>query len=416
MRIELVSFLFNPYALISLAVVTGLLFGKLNYKHITFGQSGCLIAGIPIGWGIWLFAQNIISQGESSEYYQLASNLLSNGIVSMNFFYFSLIMFLAAVGLLAAKDIGGILKNYGWKFIILSIQIPLIGAAATYLFVRLMSGEGKSFSPFLVGGTYTGAYTSSPGLAAAIENTASFGAEAQALVSTGHTIAYAFGCLVVVLFVQLAPHIFKLDLDAERKKADMMNMPKVTNSKTKGAAYFDLAAYCLVILFGLLLGKIGIRIGSLGWISLGTTGGVLIVALLFGSLAKIGPFNFRLDSPLLGAFRSFGLVCFLSVIALRYGHYVIEAFTGTGIYLVLLSTGVAMIGVFSGFILGYYIFKINWVILSGAICGSMTSTPGLGAAIDATKSDKPAAGYGAAYPFAILCMVVFTAILHNLPV
>lgn len=415
MKFELISFLFNPYVLISLTVVTGLLFGRLNFKHITFGLSGCLITGIPIGWGIWLLGQRIISQGESSEYYQLVSKLLDNGIVSMNFFYFSLIMFLAAVGLLAAKDIGSILKSYGWKFIVLSIQIPLIGAIATYIAARLMSGEGKSFSPFIVSGTYTGAYTSSPGLAAAIENTAAYGAEAQALVSTGHTIAYAFGCLVVVLFVQLAPHIFKLNLEEERKKADLINMPEITKSNKKGIAYFDLAAYCLVIFFGLMLGKIGIRIGSLGWISLGTTGGVLIIALLFGYLAKLGPFKFRLDSPLLGAFRSFGLVCFLSVIALRYGHYVIEAFMGVGIYLVLLSTVVAVIGVFTGFILGYYIFHINWVILSGAICGSMTSTPGLGAAIDATKSNKPGAGYGASYPFAILCMVIFTAILHHLP-
>lgn len=415
MKFELIGFLFNPYVLISLTVVTGLLFGRLSFRHITFGLSGCLITGIPIGWGVWLLAQRIISQGESSGYYQAVTKLLDNGIVSMNFFYFSLIMFLAAVGLLAAKDIGSILKSYGWKFIILSIQIPLIGAIATYIAARLMSGEGKTFSPFLISGTYTGAYTSSPGLAAAIENTAVYGAEAQALVSTGHTIAYAFGCLVVVLFVQLAPRIFKLDLETERKKADMMSVPEITSSKSKGVAYFDLAAYCLVIFLGLMLGKIGISLGSLGWISLGTTGGVLIVALILGYLAKVGPFNFRLDSPLLGAFRSFGLVCFLSVIALRYGHYVIEAFMGVGIYLVLLSTVVALIGVFSGFILGYYVFHINWIILSGAICGSMTSTPGLGAALDATKSDKPGAGYGASYPFAILCMVIFTAILHHLP-
>ncbi len=415
MKFEIFSFLFNPYVLISLTVVTGLLFGKLNFRHITFGQSGCLITGIPIGWGIWLLAQRIISQGEGSEYYQLVSKFLDNGIVSMNFFYFSLIMFLAAVGLLAARDIGNILKSYGWKFIVLSIQIPLIGAIATYISVKLMSGEGRVFSPFLVSGMYTGAYTSSPGLAAAIENTAVYGTEAQALVSTGHTIAYAFGCLVVVLFVQLAPHIFKLNLEDERKRAELMNVPDSSKSKNKGAAYFDLAAYCLVILVGLMLGKIGIHIGSLGWISLGTTGGVLISALVLGYLAKIGPFKFRLDSPLLGAFRSFGLVCFLSVIALRYGHYVIEAITGIGIYLVLLSTVVALIGVISGFILGYYVFHINWVILSGAICGSMTSTPGLGAAIDATKSNKPGAGYGASYPFAILCMVIFTSILHHLP-
>jgi putative transport protein len=415
MKFEIIGFLFNPYVLISLTVVTGFLFGKIKIKHITFGLSGCLITGIPIGWGIWLLAQHIVSQGEGAANYKLATQMIDGGLVSMNFFYFSLIMFLAAVGLLAAKDITGVLKNYGWKFVVLSIQIPLIGAIATYIATRLMSGGDRIFSPFIVSGTYTGAYTSSPGLAAAIENTASFGSEAQALVSTGHTIAYAFGCLMVVLFVQLAPHIFRLNVDKEREEAEMLVTTRVTDLENKKDVPFSVGAYCFVIFLGLALGQIGINLGSFGWLSLGTTGGVLIVALILGYIGKLRPFNFQLNSTLLGAFRSFGLVCFLSVIALRYGHYVVEALTGVGIYLVIVSIVVAGIGVFSGFLLGYYVFHINWVILAGAICGSMTSTPGLGAAIEATKSDKPGAGYGAAYPFAILCMVLFSALLHHLP-
>lgn len=68
----------------------------------------------------------------------------------------------------------------------------------------------------------------------------------------------------------------------------------------------------------------------------------------------------------------------------------------------------------SGFFVGKYAFRINWVMLSGAICGGMTSTPGLGAAIDAVGSDEPAAGYGAVYPFALLGMVLFSIILNRI--
>ena len=52
---------------------------------------------------------------------------------------------------------------------------------------------------------------------------------------------------------------------------------------------------------------------------------------------------------------------------------------------------------------------------SGAICGGMTSTPGLGAATDAVGSDDPGAGYGATYPFALFGMVIFTIVLMKLP-
>jgi putative transport protein len=41
----------------------------------------------------------------------------------------------------------------------------------------------------------------------------------------------------------------------------------------------------------------------------------------------------------------------------------------------------------------------------------MTSTPGLGAAVEATGSEDSGAGYGATYPFALLCMVLFTKLL-----
>ncbi len=45
---------------------------------------------------------------------------------------------------------------------------------------------------------------------------------------------------------------------------------------------------------------------------------------------------------------------------------------------------------------------MNWIIIAGAICGGMTSTPGLGAAIDATQTDEVAAGYGAPTLWAII--------------
>jgi len=60
-----------------------------------------------------------------------------------------------------------------------------------------------------------------------------------------------------------------------------------------------------------------------------------------------------------------------------------------------------------GYLVGRYIFKLNLIMLIGAICGGMTSTPGLGAAIEAVGSDEPAAGYVAIYPFALLGMVIF---------
>jgi putative transport protein len=100
---------------------------------------------------------------------------------------------------------------------------------------------------------------------------------------------------------------------------------------------------------------------------------------------------------------------------LRYGFSAFEAVARSGLYLAMVSLLVGAVAILAGVLVGRYIFKINWIILSGAICGGMTSTPGLGAAVDSVGSDDPAAGYGATYPFALLGMVIFTIILHKLP-
>ena len=75
------------------------------------------------------------------------------------------------------------------------------------------------------------------------------------------------------------------------------------------------------------------------------------------------------------------------------------------------SFGVALLSIGLGYLFGRYILKLNWILLAGALCGAMTSTPGLGAAVDATGCDDVATGYGAVYPIALLSMVFFTILL-----
>jgi len=114
-----------------------------------------------------------------------------------------------------------------------------------------------------------------------------------------------------------------------------------------------------------------------------------------------------MDNKILGVTREISLAFFLAIIGLRYGFYAFTALFGTGIYLVITSLVVGLITIIIGYLVGRYIFKLNWIMLVGALCGGMTSTPGLGAAIEAVGSDEPAAGYGAIYPFALLGWLFF---------
>ncbi len=455
MKFDLVKWILSPYVLMFVSILTGLLFGKIKFGKFNFGLSGTLFTGLLIGWFADVYAKGIPESAGKA--YTVAQGSIKASVIPKPFFIIFLILFVAAVGLLAAKDMGKVLKKYGVKFVILGVLITLIGAMATYGMTFVFSGA----NPYYVSGVYTGALTSSPGLAAATEtakehatkavaeypqkpneekvkmlsrltdhegltpeNTPELSEEqkadyvknAEAGIGVGHAIGYPFGVLIVIIAVNFFPKIFGMNVEEEQKAFNAeMHSDDDANVKEIKEVSFDLIAFSLACLFGYTIGLIQFNLGPLGYVKLGATGGVLIGSLILGHIGKIGFINFRMDAKILGVVRQISLAFFLAIVGLRYGGKVFEALLGDGANLAVVSLVVGIVAMMIGFFVGRYIFKINWILLSGAICGGMTSTPGLGAAIDAIGSDDPAAGYGATYPFALLGMVLWTIILHNLP-
>ncbi len=449
------EWLMDPFVLMFIAVTTGLLFGKIKFGKFNFGISGALFTGLIIGWYIHRFASNI---KEDDNLYKTAQKLINSGIIDNSFFTMFLVLFVVAVGLLAAKDLNIVIKKYGIKFIILGILITFVGAASTYGITLLL----KDGNPYEVSGAYTGALTSSPGLAAAIETAHIQGTKriesydtlntyektkilsiidknldpstmttltedqkkqfiqnAEAGVGTGYAITYAFGVIVVIFSVTFFPMFFKIDIEAEKIafSKEMSEARATLPIKEIKEVDFDLLGFIIACLFGYTIGLVVIKLSVIGFkdFCLSATGGALIGSLILGYIGKIGSICFRMNSKILGAIRQTSLAFFLAIVGIKYGYKVFEALAASGAYLVVVSLVVGMAAIMAGFIVGRYVFKINWVMLSGAICGGMTSTPGLGAAIDAIGSDEPAAGYGATYPFALLGMVIFTILLYTLP-
>ena len=455
MSFDYSEWIMDPFVLMFITVVSGLLLGKIKLGKFNLGTSGALFTGLIIGWSIYRYACSIALDGKS---YASAQKLMSSGVIDNGFFTMFLVLFVVAVGLLASKDLNIVIRKYGAKFVILGLMITFVGAATTYCMTLLM----KSANPYEVSGVYTGALTSSPGLAAAIETAnvqaakriegydscdinekakilsiidknldpsmasalteeqkAQFVANAVVGVGTGYAITYAFGVIIVIFSVTFFPLIFRINLENEKKAFDreMSEARASYAGKEIKEVDFDLIGFIVACLFGYTIGLVNIKLGAAGFkdFSLSATGGALIGSLILGYVGKIGFINFRMNSKILGVIRQVSLAFFLAIVGLKNGYKVFDALAASGAYLVLVSLVVGFASIMAGYIVGRYIFKINWIMLSGAICGGMTSTPGLGAAIDAVGSDDPAAGYGAAYPFALLGMVLFTIILYVLP-
>lgn len=472
MQFDLVGFIFNSLVLLFFTMTLGNLFGDIKFKKFNFGITGTLFIGLFVGYFLTKYAVTI---PEDSKFFSKAQNVLKGNIIDNSIMNLSLLIFIVGTGLLAAKDMKYAITKFGKQFVILAIFIPFVGAVASYGFSKAL----KNMSPYQITGTYTGALTSSAGLAAAtesseaeskhsaanfanldegtkvkilaiinnakerdaklkneaipekmtVENTTSLSAEdteiyvteAKAGVGVGHSIGYPFGVLFLILGINFIPRMFRFDVEKEKekyfaqKKIDLSNV-KDSEKNTIPEVKMDFVGFSIAAFLGYFLGSIKIAMGPLGTFSLGSIGGAIIVALILGSIGKIGPINFRMDSVVLGKMRTYFLSIFLAGTGLNYGFRVVEAVTGDGIMIAVVSALVAILSVLFGFLLGHYVFHVNWTLLSGAITGGMTSAPGLGAAIDALDSDEPAISYGATQPLATLCMVIFSIIIHKLPI
>jgi len=368
----------NDLFVMSFAVLTGLAIGQLRRGRISLGISGTLFAGLIIGF----FGHEI----------------------SRDLFTWNLVIFVVSVGLLAAEDVVIFVRRFGFRFVALSVAVTGSGALTTWAFTRLF---GSGIHPHVVAGTYVGALTSSPGLGAAMEAVSGGSA-----VAAGYTIAYPFGVLAVVLFVQIVPLVFGIDNEIERRRLkDFLSGYKAKKDVKEESVFFSLASFAVCMMAGLFIGTVSIPVPVIGSLRLGGTGGALIGALVLGAFGSIGPLPMRMDRRMLSALRDLSLAFFLAAVGLLSGPGVVDIFRESGWVLVFVGTVTALVSLGVGYILGRMIWKMNWVLLAGAICGAMTSTPGLGAAIDATKSEECAAGYGATYPVALFCMVLFTTLI-----
>jgi putative transport protein len=171
----------HPVASLFLIVALGTALGNLRIAGMSLGASGVLFVALLFGHlGV-----------------EVPRDVQDLGII----------LFVYAVGLQAGPRFFNQFKRRGLAFAGIGIIVVAAGAALTWLATRLFG-----IDPALAVGMYAGAMTSTPALAAAMD------AAGKATVSVGYGIAYPFGVIGVVLFVQLLPRLLRVDLAREEEK------------------------------------------------------------------------------------------------------------------------------------------------------------------------------------------------------
>ena len=358
---------------IFLILVTGYLLGRIRIKGLDLGSAGVLIMALVFGhFGVEI--PSIIQD-------------------------FGLVCFVTSVGFIAGPKFFRNFKANATSYVLLGFVIILVGALTTVAVIEI--GDVPAA---LATGLMTGSLTSTPGLAAAVEAAG----EAGGMASIGYGIAYPFGVISVVLFVQLLPRILKADMDVERAK---MEAATSVNVKTYTGKLFEIEpdgffAFAAAVVVGLLLAKITIPLPGGASFSLGTSGGPLIAGLIFGHFAHIGPVNISPNKKLLENLRELGLILFLLGAGTSAGAGFVEILSQYGAVLFLEGAVIALLPMIGGYFIARKVLKLCLFNALGSITGGMTSTPALGTLIRVTKSDDVASAYAATYPVALVAVVL----------
>lgn len=448
------SILTNQFFLMFLAIATGLLIGKIKIGYFSLGVSGGIFTGIAIGYFVTRWANAAVA-GDVG--FANARRIMSQGVVASAFFTFFLLLFLVSIGLKVGSSIGAIFRKYGMKFVVIGVSIPVVSMIVA-IAIHLTAFRGNAaITPFETIGMYAGAMTTTPGYGTALdaagaldykelyaeatdeekeamllridpsgaltvantpslndEQAAAYNEAASSGISLGYTVAFPIGVFVIVIMESIIPKLFGINIEDEKEKYRKELEEGAAGGKEIKPQPLNFMLISLVGVIGIILGNITIPLGPLGSFSLGAAGGVLLAALILSYIGQIGPMNFRMDPKGLGIMSNMGLTFFMAVVGLRYGYDVVMSLMGSGLSLAIAAIFVEAIAVLVSFFIGRKLFGLNWVILSGAIAGGCTSAPGLGAAISATGSEEPTAGYGAAQPFAILSNVLLATIFFTI--
>ena len=382
------------------AILTvGYALGRITIKGISLGSAGVFIIALVFGC---LFYDELDSQ--LSGYTINALKIVEN---------IGLILFVSSVGFIAGPKFFSNMKKNFTSYVLLGLVIIITGAlvAAGCVFLGKLMGEtDMERLSAIISGLFAGALTSTPAFSAAKASVAT--PEMEQLVSVGYGIAYIFGVIGVVLFVQLIPKILKMNMDEERAKlivADNVSAPKKSKGKLIELDDYGIAPFAIAALIGIFIGMIKIPLSSAGLdgttFSLTTTGGCLLASLIFGHFGKIGKVNVMPAVTTLKVFRELGLVLFLTGAGISGGARFIQEFKIDYFVYGMIMTLLPMI---AGFIFARYVLKIDVLNTLGSITGGMTSTPALGTLIHVAGTEDVAAAYAATYPIALVA-VVFAA-------
>ncbi|MBP5463923.1 MAG: permease [Treponema sp.] len=377
----------------------GYLLGRITIKGVSLGTAGVFIIALLAGAFFYsvLDAQLAIKVGDVSKSYTgNALKVIEN---------LGLILFVTSVGFIAGPNfIGNFKKNFK-SYVLIAVVVILFGGlscAACIVFDNKVFGRDLEEAGAMLVGLLSGSLTSTPAFSAA---KATVNAQYEDIVAVGHGIAYLYGVVGVVLFVQIIPRILGADMAEERKKIVVASTgtAKKFSGKLIEVDTFGFMPFSLAAVLGILVGSV-----KFGNFSLTTTGGCLLISLLLGHFGHFGKLSMTPNNETLKVFRELGLMLFLIGAGIPGGANFVKYFKGVYFIYGIIMTTLPMV---AGYFFARYVLRLSLLNNLGSITGGMTSTPALGTLINTAGTEDVASAYASTYPVALIAVVIVSQVL-----
>ena len=194
---------------------------------------------------------------------------------------------------------------------------------------------------------------------------------------------------------------------------DLQKFAEVAGHREAAVHETDIISLAVGIVAGVVVGLIPLTLpGAEGaGFKLGLAGGPLLVSLLLGHFGRIGRVVGRMPRASRIVLMDLGLVFFLANAGMKAGGQMFDVIRDQGGMLLVMGAVVTLVPMLFGYLAARVWLKMPMLEVLGAVCGGMTSTPGLGAITAKTDSDVPVISYAAAYPIALILMTVFAKLI-----
>jgi putative transport protein len=171
----------------------------------------------------------------------------------------------------------------------------------------------------------------------------------------------------------------------------------------------DVTTLALGAALGYLIGLVSVTVGGIPF-SLGTPAGVIVAGI---TVATLRTFNPAFGGPVTEGARSFledaGLDLFVTGLGLNVAPALLNSLSeGRNVVLVLLvGMAGALLPPFISWLVGLYVFKMDPILLAGAVAGSRSSTTAMRAMCEESQSSVPAFGYPVPYALSAVVVLIY---------